>query len=104
MHLPDLLTSSIWERSNDEEYEICAWPRTYYQSQNDELQKQGWRVHQLSAGVDGGRVLYNAVWRKGLAEEVQALDLKYEDFQQKYDQLWTQGWRINLLTNYMLGN
>jgi C1A family cysteine protease len=104
LHLPDLLTSSIWERSNEDEYDVDAWPLAYYQSKNDELSQQGWRVHQLSAGVADGRVLYSTVWRKSQAEEVQALGLKYDDFQQKYNQLWTQGWRINLLTNYVLGN
>ncbi len=102
LNSPDLLTSSIWEKSNAEEYEVDGWPYPYYDLKNNELSKQGWRVCQLQAGVSEGQVLYSAVWRKSQDEEVQHHGLKLNDFQKKYNELWKQGWRIRLLANYVL--
>ena len=104
LYSPDLLTSSIWEKSDIDEFADNFLPVSFYEAEHDDLSKKGWRVHQLRAGVADGRVLYSAVWRKGTHAEAQVLGFSYEDFKNKYDQLWKDGFRIHLLTNYVLGN
>ena len=104
LYSPDLLTTSIWEQSNAEEYQVDGWPYDYFEAERNALAKDGWRLHQLRAGVSDGRVLYSAVWRKTDSDELIGHDLTYKQFQTEYDELWKQGWRIYLLTNYVLGD
>jgi hypothetical protein len=99
---PDLLTSSVWEKSAVEEVRITAWPYHYFQSKYDELWKQGWRIHQLSTTAAEEGVLYSAVWRKGNDAEMQWYGVRYPEFQKKYDELWKSGWRLYLLANYVV--
>ena len=97
--------TAVWRKlGNVGEMQYYSLHFDDYKSKNEELSKDGWRIHILNNYVLNGTVLYTAVWRNTGGAQTQVWGWKYADFRAKYEELWKDGWRLHVLSNYVVNS
>ena len=78
----------------------AVWDFDAYKAKNDDLSKDGWRLHILNNFRRDGKVVYSAVWRKSDDAEKKIYAWDYDSFRAKDEELRKDGWRLHLLNEF----